>query len=193
MKGKHILSIIFSIFTILTFGQQKNKYYNNKIGWEISFPESFKDMNLNKQPVQIVVAKNTVEQNPKISKAKNETEEIKYQGLNYNFFYAIIENNQEDIDLKKKAEEQNKSLIDALKISNPQTKFDTKYSTEKIDNIKFYKSYLTMDLGNNISQHFIVYFAKIKDFYANFSIVYANENEETKEIIKAFKDSKFEN
>ena len=191
MKGKLLLSIIFSIFTILTFGQQKSIYYNNKIGWEISFPVSFRDMNLNKQPVQIVVAKNTVEQNPKISKTKNETEEIKYQGSNYNFFYAIIENNKEDIDLKKKAEEQNKSLIDALKVSNPQTKFDAKYSTEKIDNIKFYKLDLTMDLGNNISQHFIVYFAKFKNYYANFSIVYANENEETKEIIKAFKDSKF--
>lgn len=73
----------------------------------------------------------------------------------------------------------------------PQAKFDTKYSTEKIDNVDFYKSELTMDLGNNISQHFITYFATLKDYYANFSIAYTTENEETKEIIKAFKNSTF--
>ena len=136
MKRKFTLTFVSLIFTILTFGQQKNKYNNDKIGWEIYFPDSFKDMNLNKQPVQIVVAKNNTEQKPNISETKNETEEIKYQGSNFNFFYAIIENNKENIDLKKKAEEQNKSLIDALKASNPHVKFDTKYSFEKIDNIE---------------------------------------------------------
>lgn len=191
MKRKFTITFVSLIFTILTFGQQKNKYNNDKIGWQIYFPDSFKDMNLNKQPVKIVVAKNNTEQKPNISETKNETEEIKYQGSNFNFFYAIIENNKENIDLKKKAEEQNKSLIDALKASNPHVKFDTKYSFEKIDNIEFYKSELTMDLGNNISQHFIIYFGKIKDYNANFSIVYANENEETKEILTAFKNSKF--
>lgn len=192
MKRKFTLTFVSLIFTILTFGQQKNKYNNEKIGWEIYFPESFKDMNLNKQTVQIVDAKNKTDKKPNISKTKNETEEIKYQGSKFNFFYAIIKNNKENIDLKKRAEEQNKSLIDALKVSNPQTKFDTKYSFEKIDNIVFYKSEMIMDLGNNISQHFIIFFGKIKDYNANFSIVYANENEETKEIITAFKNSKFE-
>ncbi|GGP01233.1 hypothetical protein GCM10010992_00990 [Cloacibacterium rupense] len=191
MKIKFILSTISLIMTVLTYGQQKNRYHNDKIEWTISFPESFKDMNFNKQPVQIVVAENTTEQKPKISNKKNEIEEITYQGSKYNFFYTIIENNKENIDLKKKAEDQNKSLIEALKVSNPKTKFETKYSTEKIDNVNFYKSELTMDLGNSISQHFIIYFAKIKNYYANFSIVYANENDETKEIIAAFKNSKF--
>lgn len=190
MNLKFILSAFFLTLTIF-ISAQNNEYSNNKIGWKISLPESFKNMNLNKQPTQIVIAKNKPEQNSQISKPKNQSEEIKYQGSNFNFFYAIIENNKENINLKEKAEEQNKSLIDALKISRPETKFDTKYSTEKIDNINFYKSESTMDLGNNIYQHFIIYFAKIKDYYTNFSIVYANENEETKEIINAFKNSKF--
>jgi len=190
MNLKFILSTLFSILTIFIYAQN-NEYSNNKIGWKIYLPASFTDMNLNKQPTQIVITKNKTEQNPQISKPKNEIEEIKYQGSNFNFFYAIIENNKENIDLKEKAEEQNKKLIDALKISIPETKFNKKYSTEKIDNVNFYKSELTMDLGNNISQHFIIYSAKIKDYYTNFSIIYANENEETKEIINAFKNSKF--
>lgn len=190
MKVRFIFTAFFILIAITTFAQKNNEYSNKKIGWNISFPDSFKDMNLYKRPVQIVEAKNNTPQ-PKKTIANKDTEEVKYQGSKFNLFVAIIEYEKEKINITKKAEEQNTSLIGALKKSMPQAKFDTKYSTEKIDNVDFYKSELTMDLGNNISQHFITYFATLKDYYANFSIAYAAENEETKEIIKAFKNSTF--
>ena len=190
MKLRFIFTAFFLLLTITTFAQQNNEYSNKKIGWKISFPESFKDMNLNKKPVQVVVAKNETSKSRKSTVTKY-TDEIKYQGSKFTLFIASIEDEQEKIDLQKKAEAQNNSLVNALKESMSQAKFDTKYSTEKIDNVDFYKSELTMDLGNNVSQHFITYFTTRKDYYVNFSIAYANENEETTEIITAFKNSKF--
>lgn len=84
-------------------------------------------------------------------------------------------------------------LIESLQKTNADAKF-TKYTTEEeIGKTSFYKTFIKVDLGNNVSQNYIIYNAIINGYSASFCIIYVNETSELNELLSAFKDSKFHN
>ena len=193
MKSNKIYLLFFLFIFSFVSSQNENKYHNEKIGWTVIFPQGFENMNLQKQEVQTVITNQQKEEKKEIPKQKKEFEAIRFKGLNFNFLLVNFEKDDsvknEILEIVKK---QNNDLIEHLKTSKPQAKFETKITHETVDNIDFIKSLIKIDLGNNIFQNFLTYSAKIKNYYTNFSIFYVNENQETKELINAFKNSKFE-
>ena len=191
MKSNKIYLIFYLFIFSFVSCQNENKYHNEKIGWTISFPQGFENMNLQKQEVQTVITKQQKEEKKEIPKQKKEFEAIRFKGLNFNFLLVNLEKDDSANDILKVVKKQNEILIKNFKQSRPQAKFETKIMNETIGNIDFIKSSLKIDLGNNTFQNFLTYSAKIKNYNTNFIIFYVIENEETKEIINAFKNSKF--
>ncbi|WP_131435991.1 hypothetical protein [Chryseobacterium gleum] len=189
----NLLSFILSIFTTFLYNAQSTKFFEiEKLGWSINLPNDFSNMEQTKKEVQIVEAENKIE----IDKKKDKTEkpiEVKFQSQNYTFFMVAYEKNKStnkviQIENVKKNNEQ---LIESLKKTRSEAKFIKQISEEKIGGRKFYKTYIKMDLENNISQNFIIYNSTIKGYNANFTIFYIKETPELKELLNAFSNSKF--
>ncbi|WES95748.1 hypothetical protein P2W68_12855 [Chryseobacterium arthrosphaerae] len=189
----NILAFILSIFTTYHYNAQSTKLFEiEKLGWSINLPNDFSDMEQTKKQVQIVEAKNKIE----IDKKKEKTEkqiEVKFQGKNYTFFMVFYEKNKstDKIIQIETVNKNNEQLIESLKKTKSEAKFTKQISEEKIDGIKFYKTYIKMDLENNISQNFIIYNSTIKGYNTNFIIFYIKETPELKELLNAFSNSKF--
>ncbi|WP_160136055.1 hypothetical protein [Chryseobacterium sp. c4a] len=149
-------------------------------------------MNLIKQPVQVVDAKNNKEVN-NASKTREKSEEVRFQGKNYTYFLVhykkTLSGNKALTESTVK--EQNDELIESFKKGQPEAQFESKTIQEKVDDINFYKTDLKMNLENNISQNFIIYRTILNGYEAGFTIFYVYPTSESDKLIKAFKNSKF--
>ncbi len=187
------MTILF-IFLITTFykAQKSNTYKVEQLGWTIDMPNNFTNMNLIKQPVQVVDAKNNKEVN-NASKTREKSEEVRFQGKNYTYFLVhykkTLSGNKALTESTVK--EQNDELIESFKKGQPEAQFESKTIQEKVDDINFYKTDLKMNLENNISQNFIIYRTILNGYEAGFTIFYVYPTSESDKLIKAFKNSKF--
>ncbi|MDF2931127.1 hypothetical protein ACN9MN_04920 [Chryseobacterium sp. S-02] len=82
-------------------------------------------------------------------------------------------------------------LIESIKKKNADAKFTKNITKDEIGKTSFYKTFIKVDLGNNVSQNYIIYNAIINGYNASFCIIYLNETPELIELLNAFKDSKF--
>ncbi len=190
MKIKLLITLCFFSTLSLLKSQNQNFYNNPSIGWSINLPKDFKNQNQN--PVQIVETKDKSERNKDTNKKLSEKhQEVRFQGKNNTYFFTSFDKYNSNKNYSEFIEKQNQDLIDGFRKAMPKAKFDKNLTQENIDDLKFYKTTLKIDLGNNSYQNFIIYSALIHNFHSNFSIIYVNPTTESEEIIEAFKNSKF--
>lgn len=191
MKIKPLITICF-VFTLSLLKSQEQIFYNNpSIGWSINLPKDFK--NQSQKPIQIVETKDNKTEVKKDTdrKLSEKPQEIRFEGKDNTYFFTSFEKYNSNKNYSEFIEKQNQDLIDGFKKAMPKAKFDKNLAQENIDNIKFYKTTLKIDLGNNSYQNFIIYSALINNFNSNFSIIYVNPTTASEEMIEAFKNSKF--
>ncbi|WP_261509895.1 hypothetical protein [Chryseobacterium paludis] len=192
MKIKIITFIILAITNSFCQAQQSNPYQIEKLGWVINLPNDFTNMNLEKKPVQIVEANNKQEIK-KINPVTEKAEETRFQGRNHTNFLTFYKKDTSKTNLFKESEikKQNNDLIESLKVTQPEARFNSKITVEKIDGVTFYKTVLEKDLGNNVSHNFIIYRTLINGYEASFTIFYIYPTPELDKLVKAFENSKF--
>ncbi len=184
---------MLSFFTVCFFKAQSGKLVEvEKLGWSINMPNSFNDMNQNKKAIQYVETKDKSQnktENPKTEK----TEDIKFQAKNNTFFMLFSDRNK-TVDKLVQVATVNKNtdeLIESIKKTNADAKFTKNITKDEIGKTSFYKTFIKVDLGNNVSQNYIIYNGIINGYNASFCIIYLNETSELTELLNAFKDSKF--
>ena len=192
MKIKIITFIILAITNSFCQAQQSNPYQIEKLGWVISLPDDFTNMNMKKRQVQIVEAKNKQEIK-KTNQVTEKAEEARFQGKSHTYFLTFYKKNTSKIILFSQSDikKQNNELIESLKESQPDAQFNSKITEEKIDGVNFYKTVLKKDLGNNFSHNFIIYRTLLNGYEASFTIFYIYPTPELDKLVKAFEDSKF--
>lgn len=186
---------MLSFFSVCFFKAQSGKLVKvEKLGWSINLPNSFNDMNQKKKAIQYVETKEKSQN--KTEKPKTEkTEDIKFHA-NYNTFFMVFSDKNKTVDKVAQATTVNKNtdeLIESLKKTKANAKFTKNTTEEEIGKTSFYKTFIKVDLGNNVFQNYIIYNAIINGYSASFCIIYVNETSELTELLNAFKDSKFQN
>lgn len=78
-------------------------------------------------------------------------------------------------------------LIESIKKTNANAKFTKNITKDEIGKTSFYKSFIKVDLGNNVSQNCIIYNVIINGYNVSFCIIYLNETSELEELLNAFK------
>ena len=184
---------MLSFFTVCFFKAQSGKLVEvEKLGWSINMPNSFNNMNEHKNAIQYVETKDKSQN--KTEKLKTEkNEDIKFQAKNNTFFMLFSDKNK-TVDKVAQAATVNKNtdeLIESIKKTNVDAKFTKNITKDEIGKTSFYKTFIKVDLGNNVSQNYIIYNAIINGYNTSFCIIYLNETSELTELLNAFKDSKF--
>lgn len=190
MKIRTII-IILSFFTVCFFKAQGGKLVEvEKLGWSMNMPNSFNDMT--KKAIQYVETKDKSQN--KAEKPKTEkTEDIKFEAKNNTFFMLFCDKNKTADKVAQAAtvHKNTDELIESIKKTNADAKFTKSITKEEIGKTSFYKTFIKVDLGNNVLQNYIIYNAIINGYNASFCIIYLKETSELTELLNAFKDSKF--
>ena len=188
------LVTILLLFQNCNGQKTETKFYDKDFKWSILIPKGFtqvseKEWSENQQKGENAIEKTTGEE--VINEAKTifvfKTDDMNYFEANYQPFDIKI-----DGDYLENNKNVNNTIYQTFKDNMPNAKIDTLSSTEKIDNLIFYKHETKIHLPNNQILDMIMYsklFDK-KEFTVNIMFV---DPKRGKEMIDAWKNSKFGN
>lgn len=197
MKKLFIHSVLL-VIAIATFSCEskktpETKFYNDEFKWSITIPKNFevvseqdweKHQQKGADALEKTIGEEVINQSENIFIFRN--------GLS-NYFEANKQPFDETVDgdYLEAFDAVNEMIIETFKSQMPEAKIDKKSGTEIIDNLEFQSCQITLSFPNNMTMKYEMFsrlFGK-NEFTVN--IIYI-EDEIGKEIITAFKNSKFE-
>lgn len=187
------LVTILLLFQNCSGQKTDTKFYDKDFKWSIQIPKDFTKVSAKEWAEKQQKGENALEKTTGeevINEAKTifvfKTDDMNYFEANYQPFDVDI-----DGDYRENNRNVNHALYQTFKDNIPNARIDTLSSTEKIDNLFFYKRETKIYLPNNQILDIIMYnrlFDK-KEFTVNIMFM---DPKRGKEMIDAWKNSKFE-
>jgi hypothetical protein len=194
--SKNIYAFLVTILLLFQncSGQKTDtKFYDKDFKWSIQIPKDFTKVSAKEWAEKQQKGENALEKTTGeevINEAKTifvfKTDDMNYFEANYQPFDVDI-----DGDYRENNRNVNHALYQTFKDNIPNARIDTLSSTEKVDNLFFYKRETKIYLPNNQILDIIMYnrlFDK-KEFTVNIMFM---DPKRGKEMIDAWKNSKFE-
>jgi len=187
------LVIILLLFQNCNGQKPETKFYNKDFKWSIQIPKDFTEVSEKEWAEKQQKGENAIEKTigeEVINEAKTifvfKTDDMNYFETNYQPYDINI-----DGDYLENNKNVNNTIYQTFKDNMPNAKIDTLSSTEKIDNLVFYKYETKINFPNNMILTSIMFsrlFDK-KEFTVNIMFV---DPKRGKEMINSWQNSKFE-